>query len=331
VDPDGTKLFNELRKAGLSGEAIRAAWPAWWSDEVAASPSGRTELRFALARKLGLAPKPLLGERVEFVWRDEAKFKYLSTESDDQKAALTSFGVSIGRMLLRATPPGIDISNLSATHLREAILEDRPFVDLQSLLAACWAFGIPVIHLRIFPLSAKSMHAMVVQADGRHAILLSRDAQYPAPIAFTLAHELGHIALRHLKGTRALIDLKDPAEGGHNDPEETDADGYGLTLLTASPEPDIRTNLDSFNAPTLAGAVLHAAPLYRIEPGTLALCLAYRQQLWPIGMAALRYVYAERKPVWREVNGIADAALSWDALGEDAADFLRAVMTGDDD
>ncbi|RYL95534.1 hypothetical protein EWH10_21295 [Sphingobium fuliginis] len=33
------------------------------------SPSGRAELRFAIARRLGL--RPLLGERVEFIWNDE--------------------------------------------------------------------------------------------------------------------------------------------------------------------------------------------------------------------------------------------------------------------
>lgn len=322
-------LIQRLRKAGFSRAAITAAWPTWWTEEAGTTPSGRAELRFALARRLGLEPKPLLGERVEFVWNDEARFKHLSAESETQKAALTSFGMSVGRLLLRATP-GPDIEITPAEALRRAILAGSPFVDLGALLATCWALHIPVIHLRVFPLEAKAMHAMVVAVGGRFAILLGRDAGYPAPVAFTLAHELGHVMLGHLDGAPALVDLEDPALAHDQDDQEDEADRFALTLLTGSPEPDIQTNLARFNAPTLAAAVLAAAGHYGVEPGTLALCLAHRRNAWPVAMSALRFIYAERKPAWREVNGIADGELDWDALGEEAANYLRNIMLGDD-
>ena len=66
--------------------------------------------------------------------------------------------------------------------------------------------------LRIFPLKNKAMHAMVVRVRGRYAILLGRDATYPAPVAFTLAHELGHVLLGHLGDAPALVDLRDPCD-----------------------------------------------------------------------------------------------------------------------
>lgn len=327
---DKKTLIGHLRKAGFSRAAIEAAWPSWWTDEADASPSGRAELRFALARRLGLDPQPLLGERVEFVWNDEAKFKHLSAEDEAQKSALTSFGMSIGRLLLRATPaPATEIAPPDA--LRTAILAGNTFVDLRSLIATCWALRIPVIHLRVFPLEAKSMHAMVVKVDDRFAILLGRDAGYPAPVAFTLAHELGHVMLGHLAGAPALIDLKDPALVRDGDPQEEEADRFALTLLTGSPEPDIQTNLDRFNAPTLASAVLDAAPRYQVEPGTLALCVAHRRHAWPVAMSALRFIYRERKQAWREVNGIADGELLWDELGDEAAHYLRNIMIGRND
>ncbi len=324
---DRKSLIERLRKAGFSRTAIEAAWPSWWTDDADASPSGRAELRFALARRLGLEPKPLLGERVEFVWNDEAKFKHLSAEDEAQKAALTSFGMSVGRLLLRATPAP-ETAVAPADILRGAILAGNQFVDLGSLLATCWALGIPVIHLRVFPLDAKSMHAMVVKAEGRFAILLGRDAGYPAPVSFTLAHELGHIMLGHLGDAPALVDLKDPALARDGDEQEDEADRFALTLLTGSADPDIQTNLDRFNAPTLAGAVLEAAPRYHVEPGTLALCLGHRRRAWPVAMSALKFIYRERKPAWREVNGIADGELLWDELGDEAAHYLRTVMIG---
>ena len=172
------------------------------------------------------------------------------------------------------------------------------------------------------------MHAMVVALDGRFAVLLGRDASYPAPVAFTLAHELGHIILRHLEGTSALVDLEDPATSDDVDDEEREADAFALTLLTGSPDPDIQTNIETFNAPSLAAAVLDAGPRYRIEPGTLALCLAYRRNAWPTANAALRHIYAEKKPVWREVNNIADLELDWDTLGDEGVQYLKNIMTG---
>jgi Zn-dependent peptidase ImmA (M78 family) len=328
VADDDRTLIERLRSAGISRAAIRAAWPLWWNEEAASSSSGRAELRFALARRLGLEPKPLLGERVEFVWNDEARFKHLSTEDAAQRAALTSFGMSLGRALLRATP-GPPIDRVGAEDLREAILRGSSFVDLNSVIATCWALGVPVIHLRVFPLETKSMYAMVVALEGRFAILLGRDAGYPAPIAFALAHELGHVMLGHLADAPALVDLEDPATARDGDEQEAEADRFALTLLTGSPNPDIRTNLEHFNAPTLAKAVLDAADRYAVEPGTLALCLAYRRNAWPVAMSSLRFIYSERKPAWREINGIADRELDWDALGDEAAGYLRNVMTGD--
>lgn len=323
---DERKTLTELlRRAGISNSAITAAWPSWWNEEAAASPSGRAELRFALARKLGLQAKPFLGERVEFTWNDEARFKHLTTDGKAAQAALSSYGITIGRLLIRAAgdreTPVID-----ALTLRNAILENHPFVDLQSLIATCWAVGIPVIHLRVFPLETKSMHAMVVTFGGRFAVLLGRDSVYPAPIAFTLAHEIGHILLKHLQRAPALIDMEDPADQEGDDSEEKEADLFALTLLTGSSDPDIRTNIESFNAPSLAQAVLAASSNYRIEPGTLALCLAYKRNAWKTANASLKYIYADEKPVWREVNGIARLELNWNSLSEDSAQFLQNVM-----
>ncbi len=259
VDLDSTKLRRSLRKAGLSDDVIDAAWPSWWSDDLAADRSGQAELRFALARKLGISPRGLLGERVNFIWNDEAKFKHLSTESEAQRAALTSFGVAIGKSLIRGAPEKVDLTGVDAHLLRDAILQNQQYVDLSSLLSFCWAVGIPVVHLRVFPLEAKSMHAMVVRIDDRYAVLLGRDASYPALIAFTLAHELGHIFCGHLSDAPALIDLKDPSTAEQQDDQERQADQFALSLLTGRSEPNIIMNLNNFNAPTLAKSVINAA------------------------------------------------------------------------
>jgi hypothetical protein len=327
VDAESSKLRRQLKLAGLSDRAIDAAWPAWWSESAAGSKSAQVELRFTVARRLGISPRSLSEDgRVEFVWGDRARFKHLTQEDEAQKSILASFGTAIGRTLIQATEHEVQATDLSAEALRISLLQNMEFVDLRGLLAMCWALGIPVIHLRVFPLEAKYMHAMVVRSGGRFAILLGRDAQYPAPVAFTLAHEIGHAALNHIAAESALVDLGDPADDPDSDEEESEADGYALKLLTGTPQPNIQVNMESFGARQLADAVLIAAPAHHIEPGTLALCYAYRTKHWEKAQAALRYIYNERKPVWREVNQVATQQLRWQQLPEDSIDYLRSIM-----
>ena len=320
------ELVRRLRGAGISRQAIEAAWPSWWCDGVGPSASGRAELRFALARRLGLWPKSLVGERVEFIWDDQAHFKNVSVRDPSQRAALTSFGVVIGRLLIRATPPSPALESIDAASLRQAILRESPFVDLRSLLSVCWGLGVPVVFLRTFPLENQGMHAMVVRSGGRYAVLLGRNAHYPAPVAFTLAHELGHVFLGHLVDAAALVDVGDPASRKAIDTVERDADEFGLELLTSRTLPAVELSLSTFNAPSLAKASLSAAGHYQIEPGTIALIVGHEKHKWPLAVAALDFIYDKPRPVWREVNSIADSQLNFREIGDDAEDYLKRVM-----
>lgn len=327
---DADSLRAQLRAAGLSRAAVDAAWPEWWSDQAEASVSARTELRLAVARNLGLAPKELVGERVDFVWRDRARFKHLRVEDEVPVAALNSFGVSVGRCLIEATERNGDLVGLSAAELRGILLE-MGVPDLAGLLTVCWALGVPVAHLRVWPLAQKAMHAMVVGEHGRHAILFSREASYPAMVAFTLAHEIGHVALGHVAAGEVLVDAEDPAGQADHDEEETAADRYALEVLLGDPDPDIRIDADTFNHAELADAVLRASPHYGIDPGTLALAVAYRRNAWPVAMAAMKLIQPEPVVVSDLVNNVARTQLDLGRLGSDSAVFIeRTLGIGDD-
>ncbi len=327
---DAKNLRWDLRSLGLSGTAIDAAWPEWWSDAAEASTSAQTELRFSLSRKLGLDPKSLLEDEPRFIWNDQAKFKRLTSESGGERAALASFGASVGRALLSATPASSVQIVAEPRVYREAILKQQTFVSLPDLLALCWGLGVPVVHLRVFPLTAKKMAAMVVQINGRFAILLGRDASYPAPIAFYLAHELGHAALGHIENHIAVVEFGDAlTEQGGSDEEEKAADRYALELLTGMPTPVFLPSGTGYNAPSIAHAVLQGAPALRIEPGIMALCFGYSTGSWQQSFAALSMVYSRPRPVWKEINGIAASQLDWSALNDDTANYLKAVLGGE--
>jgi hypothetical protein len=327
---DGKKLRRSLQKLGLSDPAISAAWPGWWSDDAENSASARAELRFSLARKLGLDPRSLLDDQEpQFVWRDEGKFKRLSAESAAERAAISSYGASLARVLIDGAGAGYSIEGLTAKQLRDSILGTQRFVRLVDLLGLCWGLGVPVIHLRVFPLSAKRMCAMTARADSRYAILLGKDADYPAPIAYYLAHEIGHAALGHLRDNPTLVDLEDPLEGSRDaDDEEVAADRYALELLTGTPEPAVESTARRFTARQLAESVVRTSDSVRIEPGTLALCFGHTTGQWPKTYAAMRRIYANKQPAWLEVNRVAARQLNWAEISSEMEPFLRAVMGG---
>jgi len=312
---------------------VKAAWPGWWSDDAAGSTSASLELRFSVARKLGLDPRSLGEEgQPRFVWRDEGKFKHLSTQNEVERSAIGSFGAAISRALVAGTKPGPSIENLPAQELRKVILASQQFVRLVDLIGLCWGTGIPVIFLRIFPLAAKRMCAMTVRVGDRFAILLGKESKYPAPIAFYIAHELAHAALGHLRDGLAIVDLEDPLEeAAETDEEELAADRYALELLTGQPDPIVTTRARRFTAPQLAANLLQTGAAMRIEPGTLALCFGYSTGQWAKANAAMKRIYADALPAWAEINRTAHQQLDWSAISDDLASFVRAVMGPIDD
>lgn len=316
--------------AGLSDSAISAAWPDWWSDAADASPSAVAELRFSVARKLGLDPRSLLeAEQPRFVWDDSAKYKHFTGDAERERPAITAFGTSVGRMLVKATPAFVPIEGLEAEGLRRSILSNKPFIGLVDLLAFLWGIGVPVIHLRVFPLVAKRMCAMAVRVQTRYAILLAKDSQYPASIAFHLAHEIGHIALGHIDQNSALVDMEDPNEAaGDKDEEEVAADRFALHLLTGNPHFRVGKDGEGNSAKQLASQALTIGPQNGIEPGMLALCYGHETAEWDVVQSALTRIYSSPLPAWSVTNSIANKQLSWEELGDENASFIHAVMGG---
>jgi hypothetical protein len=317
-----------IRHTGLTSSAVEAAWPEWWSDAAEASSSAQAELRFSIARKLGLDARSLIEERTpRFVWEDSARFKRFAGDSGRDRPIISSFGASLGRALLQACPEVGQPTGVSAATLRLQVLRGSEFVGLIELLGLAWALGIPVVHLRVYPLSAKKMSAMSVAIGERFAILLARDALYPAPVAFYLAHEIGHIMLGHVRDGSSIVDIDMVGESGaQQDPEEVAADEYALELLTGSTHPRIEVVGDGRSARRLASEALSEGPANRIEPGTLALAYGFQTRLWPTAIGALRHIYQAPQNVWSVVNQLASRQLDWARLPDELDSYVRAIM-----
>ena len=320
-----------MRVTRLSENILEAAWPEWWSENAEDSPSAQAELRFSLARKLGLDPTSLLDdEQPEFVWEESSKYKNFRGDQESEKPALSAFGISTANLLFQCVSGKQDnpIESYSAGYLREAILSVNKFVGVPELLTFLWGISIPVIHLRLYPLAAKRMCAMAVKHRDSFAILLAYDSKYPASTAFHLAHEIGHIVLGHLEGSMALVDMEDPADVNidEQDQEELAADRFALELLTGFPETPIEVIGTGKSASNLAKEAMAAAEKWRIEPGTIALCYGYRTGNWDVANGAIKRIYSEPRDVWKVVNGLARSQLDFDRLPEDSQNFLGAVI-----
>jgi len=307
-----------------------AAWPEWWSNEADSSVSAYAELKFSVARKLGLDPRSVLDEeQPTFIWDDSAKFKNYKSDDTNERAAITAFGRSLNRILSSGVQMVQPIPRITAGDLRASILKTQPYIRLIDLLGFLWAFGVPIIHLKVFPLSAKRMCAMSVRQDDNYAILLAKDDQYPASITFHVAHEIGHIMLGHLDKNVAVVDMDDPLLHHHaDDPEEKAADEYALELLTGLKDPQFNIQGGGRLAKQLAAESRRVSEENHIEPGTLALCYGYKTTNWGTANKALEYIYERPQPVWENINRVASQQLNWETIQEDNGYFLRAVMGG---
>jgi hypothetical protein len=171
------------------------------------------------------------------------------------------------------------------------------------------------------------MSAMTVRFDDRNAIMMGKDSDYPAHVAFYLAHELAHIALGHLSKETVFVDLESTRLASvEDDPEEAAADRFALELLTGEAEPRVLSKLSKYNPDQLADAALRASTELRIEPGTLVLCFAYSTGDWATANAAMKRVYPSPKPAWAEINKIALNQLDFDRVPDDARSYLLAAL-----
>lgn len=321
------ELRKQLRDSGISKTTIDALWPAWWSAEAESSLSATTELRYTIARRLGIAPSSLFDGPPRFIWRDQARFKNLGTTSDHEQAVLASFSVSVGRCALAGAPAAsYSLVGVSAQELRTSILASSPAVGLDQLLSAAWALGLPTISLALFPLARKRMHAVTTRVGDGYALLIGRKSRFAAQVAYDIAHELGHVALDHVADQVALLDVDDPLRSSNIDSEEEAADRFALELLTGSPEPEIWWNLDDFNGAMLSRAAMDASAATRVDPGVIILCFAHQTGSWGQAIHALRSIPPGPTSIGPYVNEVAAQQFEWARLPRESKDFLRAVM-----
>lgn len=332
------RLIDRLANAGFPESFVRASLPGW-TLEQGETTAGRTLTALLLARRLSLDPESLLNDNVPvgFLHAGPTKFKYLRLGPGPQRDALTAYCQGVARLVLAAqgwSDAPRDVPG--ALELRQSVLRSgRDNVGFGDVLTLCWALGIPVLHVRLFPAKTKGLAAMAVRVGQRHAILVARESGVAAQYMFHVAHELGHISLGHLKQAVAIIDAdtREPhvaLQGLVIDEEELAADAFAQELLTGVS--DFRVDRlapgdyqkEVGTARELADRALVVGRELGVDPGHIVMCFGNSTGDWGLAQNAAKLL-----PQQGESPGTLVNRVLWQQLRELPSDqsksFLHAV------
>lgn len=328
-------LIHRLEDAGFAGDFVRTCLPDWWDEQAEDSESSWLQLQLGLAQRFSLDPLSVIDERVPLRLSSAGspKFKHLKL-TEAQQLAANGFSKGLARLLLAAFPDAEYPLPTSASELRQALLQNAgvDWIDLGALLMACSAFGIPVAHLTAFPAGIKGMAAMATAVRDRAVIFTARKPIHAAQVAFYVAHELGHIALGHVRNDRAIVEAlsMDPDEiddGVEVDDEEVAADRFAFELLTGIPDFSVGGSVDRGTGRELARVATNAGLQNRIDPGLLILCYGKETGRWPVAVTALKLIQDNTaRPVASQINRGLRSQLDPDMLSSQDRGYLDAVV-----
>ncbi len=320
-------LAQRLRERGFSWPFVRSCvLPEWWSDDMADVEANRALAEAYIAKHLGFSmeelrdrTRPLSPPRMAGV-----RFKRYKNEAEIDDKARASAVVAMGMASAFVWAIGADLPPLqrrSAREIRDAILRESQYVDLDSLLAFCWDSGVPVLRLDRTP--GKRFDGMAAFADGRPVIVLASRRDSPPWLAFYIAHELGHIMLGHVRAdTGAWFDVKIDSDVHSED--ERNADRFACEVLSGFAEPKIE-NL-KLKAHPLALTAAGTGPGQGVDPGVYALIYARSNNRWAVAQEALKYLGLGAGGRARIAEHMA-GHLSDIELPEAEERFLRALVT----
>lgn len=279
-------IWAKLKSLGLSSSFIeKIAFPSWWKSELRDDSNSVSQLLYSLVNRKFLTVEfsqevgeSLLGFPPAFA----PKFKLQKSQENPRLFSFLAQTVA-NTVLETIEQPYLPIS-CDASIIRQAILQRKSCVNLESLLDFCWQSGIAVIHFDKKPDGHVKADGLVVMTNSRPVVVIGSAWKYSAWLLFILAHELGHIAHGHLQeGILADESFKD----GVNDEEEEAANQFAAQLLLGNFSPQWPNNL---NQKTLLTKARRLSEEHNLDPGALILNYARQTGNWGCAVGALKHL-----------------------------------------
>lgn len=297
-------LFKTVAKLGLTKAQARHLLPDWWSEEIERDPGGIQELGLHLSRRLSLDYASLSrGEIVPTGAVAQVAYKH-STRTEPAKLTAASYVASsvTGAILAAMRQPYRPFPRSAKELASEARAAGNGVIGFDSLLTVCWSHGVPVVPLPNLPNGMRKMDGAALSIGNRPAIVLAKRRSSRAWLLFILAHEIGHIALRHVEANSSIIDvsLEETATystESSSDSLEAAADNFALVLMGGKEVEDIITGMSSRLPPVeIATAARAAGNRIGVEPGHFVLRYAFHYKRWAEAMLALRFLSEDLEP-----------------------------------
>ena len=319
-------LVTSLSVLGLKrGYLADVILPSWWTGAVAGDRNGFLETVALVHRRTGLPLEGLLAGNPQ--WKapgHNVKFKKTVGLKNEDVQACHQIAWQAAEAVAAAVP-GRWTETLPAVNEIHATLKARGkgrWVELEDVVAWCWEQGIPVIHVARFPSGCCKPDGMAVRTrGGRPVIILCKNSHRPAWQIFTLAHELGHIALGHVPEGGAVVDTK--LETDTEEKEESEANRYAVSLLTGQPDFGMSTSGKMYPQ-GLAEQARDFGQRNRISPGVVALNGGFTTKHWPTANGAVK-ILEEQENALEIIHRAGTAGLDWDEISPDAAEWLNRM------
>lgn len=325
-------LYKTVAQLGLKPGQVRRLLPEWWNPQVEQDPSGVSELAMLLGRRLSLDVSALMNGRLSHRGAmASVAFKHRAGVEPDALAAASAIASSLAQIVLAALSVGYSKLPSRADDLSKAATEgDQHQLGFDALLTLCWNHGIPVIPLPNLPVGIRKMDGAALQIGERPVIVIAKKKSSRAWLSFILAHEIGHIALGHLKPGSTIVDVSlqegaTYATDDQNDKQEADADAFALEAMGGEAvESEVGKWAERMAPVELAVKARTAAKLYRIEPGHFILRHAFVNRRWPDAVTALRFLSEDFNPEAALLDEF-ERRLDMDAVSDDMQDLVTQI------
>lgn len=319
-------LLKKLQSSGFNQTFVRSLLPEWWDDSIAGTPSGLQQTTLILGKILAIRPESLWNEESApvFALPESRKFKRRSDIEEDALDVACALAFSAARIVqsgLGVAPASIAVPDASV--LRKELLAKSGCIGFAELLDYCFSIGIPVIHLGRFPAKAKKMDGLAFDCHGRPVIVLTKRQVYGF-LLFDLAHELGHIALNHLKPGGCIIDQKIDADA--EDEDERAANRFALELLTGDAECKIVPAGRNLTSSELANAAVRHGQSKKIDPTHVALNYGHSHGHWPVAINAVKMIVGKSASDQELIRSKLFASLDQDSMKEDDLEVLAKMV-----
>lgn len=328
------KLYQRLKDIGIPTSYARSvALPAGWDDNATSNPAVYSQALGLLARNLNLSLRSLQNDEAPIEWDNcgPTLFKRNANISDDDLNIARCLAVRAAQTACEGMQTPVATIPESGAAIRESILKQGyPHVDFDNLLKYCWDNGIPVLYITNLPRTALKPDALacIFDEDQRPAIILVKKRKYGSQLLFTLAHELGHIAKKHLATNDILLD--NDIDSDSTELQEAEANAFAIELITGHPGTRYHAQAN-LTGEALARQARLMGERDGISPGFIALSYANAKQkengngiAYAVASIALNIIEQDSDPIV-PLHRYMRERLDWNSIGRDSRPFLRSI------